>query len=232
VLGWLITRAGALRPAIQVVAALAILDSLRRVFDLPGGEVSAGWMLVALALISVVVFAALVVRDSAADLPAGRRRALAIAVTAAALGVVAIAAGAVQRHRFEDDRYADVGPVVDYVNDQAPAQLRVGIVGDGFANYPLFGPRLDNRVSYVGHRIDEMLSAFRNRRAFTRALDRGRYQVIAWRSVDTLHKGLPKRQAKWLERAGYRRVAEGHDSLLNAEVALYLPRPPHIAPLF
>jgi hypothetical protein len=77
-----------------------------------------------------------------------------------------------------------------------------------------------------------MLSAFRNRRAFIRALRRGRYQVIAWRSVDTLHKGLPKRQAKWLERAGYRRVAEGHDSLLNAEVALYLPRPPHIAPLF
>jgi hypothetical protein len=232
VLGWLITRAGALREPLQVLAALAIADSMRRIFELPGGSVGAGWLLLALAVVALVAFVSLVVRDSAADLPAGRRRALATALVAGAVGVIAIGAGAVQRHRYEPDRYANVSPVVDYVNSQAPAQLRVGIVGDGFANYPLFGPRLDNRVSYVGHRVDEMLSAFRNRRAFIRALHRGRYQVIAWRSVDTLHKGLPKRQAKWLERAGYRRVAEGHDSLLNAEVALYLPRPPHIAPLF
>jgi hypothetical protein len=223
VLAWLISSAGALGPWLQGLLALAVLDALRRNIDLPGGGVGPGWLLLAAVVLGLGLLGYLVIRDSAADLRPGRPRLVAGAICVAVLGIGAIAVGAVQKNRFEDDRYTTDGPAIDYVNDEYPAQLRIGIVGDGFASYPLFGPRLDNRVDYVGHRVDEMLKPFNRRPAFDRALRRGGYDAIAWTSLDTLHENLPLEQAKWLEQDGYRRVAEGNDPLLNSEVALYLP---------
>jgi hypothetical protein len=230
VLAWLIAGAGALKRPLQIVLGLALLDSLRRNIDLPGGEVAVGSLLLAAVLLVLAAAAFMVIRDGAAGLPAGRRRALAVAGAAAGLAIVGIAVGAAQQHRFESGRYAGVGPVVDYVNEQYPAAPRIGIVGDGFYNYPLFGPRLDNRVEYVGHRVREMLQPFEDRRAFTRALKRGNYDAIAWISVDTINPGLPERQAKWLRRAGFRLIERGTDRLLNSDAALYLPKEPKPAP--
>jgi hypothetical protein len=232
VLGWLISRAGSLRPVLLVLLALATLDALRRNLDLPGGSVAAGWLLLAAIILTLGVFLFILIRDSAADLAPGRPRLLAGLACAAVLGVVATALGAVQQNRFEDGRYEGLGPVVDYVNRQAPAQLRIGIVGDGFASYPLFGARLDNRVSYVGERVDEMLRPLTDRRDFIRALRRGHFDAIAWTSSADLDKKLPLEQARWLEQAGYRRAGEGNNPLLNSQVALYLPPKPKLAPIF
>jgi hypothetical protein len=77
-----------------------------------------------------------------------------------------------------------------------------------------------------------VLKPFSDRRDFVRALGRGRYDAIAWTSLDDLDTGYPARQVRWLKRAGYKRVAKGDNPLLNARVALYRPPQPRIEASF
>jgi hypothetical protein len=97
-------------------------------------------------------------------------------------------------------------------------------VGDGFANYPLFGDRFGNDVSYLGRREEEMLRPYDEFGPFARAVRRSEYDAIAWRDLDTLTPELPGRQARWLERLGWTRTEDGISALLlGTPVAVYLP---------
>jgi hypothetical protein len=141
----------------------------------------------------------------------------------AAAGVIGVGVAYAQEDRFTDGRYEGIGPDAAYINATAPTGNEVGLIGDGFVSYHLFGPRLGNEVTYIGERRAEMLRPFDRFGPFRRAVRSGDYDLIAWRSLDTLDAELPTRQARWLEEMGWTRTAEGPNTLLNAEVAIYLP---------
>ncbi|HEX2128409.1 MAG TPA: hypothetical protein VHF58_04250, partial [Solirubrobacterales bacterium] len=219
-LAWLLSRSRQLTMIGAGLLGLAVLDALRRAMDLPLGDLSAGALLGGVVLVVAL----------AGALRLGRGRLDASIVPKPLLaGAAVVAAGALLfltdalEDRYTEHRYADVGPDAGFANS-APPGTRIGIVGDGFVNLPLFGPRYESEVEYVGRREHEMLRPYDDFRPFARAVRRGDYGAIAWRDLDTLTPELPGRQARWLERLGWRREAEGVNSLLlGTEVAVYLP---------
>ncbi len=219
-LAWLLSRVRALTSVGAGLLGLAVLDALRRAMDLPIGDMSGGALLGGIALVALAAWVYLAGRERIRWAQVSRP------VRLAALGVVvgAIALAAyVQEDRFAEARYTSVGPDASGAN-AAPPGSHIGIVGDGFVNYPLFGDWFENEVSYVGRREQEMLRPYDEYRPFARAVRSGGYDAIAWRDLDTLTPELPARQAKWLERLGWIRAKEGVNSLLlGTEVAVYLP---------
>lgn len=219
-LAWLLSRSRELTAIGAGLLGLAVLDALRRSMDLPIGDLSAAALLGGLVLVAVGV--------SAFRLARRRLAADALPLPLLAAGAV-IAAGALLlladafEDRYTERRYAAVGPDASFAN-AAPPGTRIGIVGDGFVNYPLFGPRFEHDVAYVGRREREMLRPYDEYRPFARAVGRGDYDAIAWRDLDTLTPELPAEQARWLERLGWQRAFEGTNTLLlGTEVAMYLP---------
>ena len=71
----------------------------------------------------------------------------------------------------------------------------------------MFGPRLGNRVAYVGHFVRHLLRQYGGRRAFVAALRRGRYDLLL------IGRGAPPaptvREERWARAAGFRQVAAG-----------------------
>ena len=99
---WAFRRAGRGRWIAEVVVALAVLDAVRRAFELPGGY--AGRPAAVIAILAVAVaFAA--VRWAPTGLAWARRhRGLAVAAAAGA-AFVALLAGAAFEQRFETKRF-------------------------------------------------------------------------------------------------------------------------------
>jgi hypothetical protein len=222
-LAWLIGRSRGLTVVGVPILGLLILDALRRAIDddvlaqasLPLKDAVVGAVVVGLAV--AVGFAWR--RLSASGLSSRTRFALALAAAGAVGLVVAFA----QENRFTEDRYEGIGPDATYINETAPTGNKVGLLGDGFVSYHLFGPRLGNELTYIGRREREMLRPLDRFGPFRRAVRRGDYDLIAWRSLDTLEAELPTQQARWLEEMGWTRTAEGVNTLLNSDVAIYLP---------
>jgi 4-amino-4-deoxy-L-arabinose transferase-like glycosyltransferase len=156
--------------------------------------------------------AALLVAVAALLLLAGLRRGARLplrtgwATAGVAVAVLALAAAGqwLQRH-FNDSRYAGVDPVYTWVQADAPAGHRIGVVGDwGVTDispvWPLFGPRLGNRVHYVGPFRREMLRDYRTRASFLAGLRRQRDDLLL------VARGGPGRQERWASSAGLRAV--------------------------
>lgn len=219
-LAWFLARARELTMAGAVLLGLAVLDAIRRSRELPIGDVSAGALLAGVVVVAAIAAAIHLSRERV-DLARISRPVAAVAALVVA-GALALAAY-VQEERFADARYTQVGPDADFAN-AAPPGTRIGIVGDGFVNYPLFGPDLEHDVAYIGERDREMLRPFEEFGEFKEAVRQGDYDAIAWRDLDTLTPDLPARQARWLERLGWQKAAEGENALLlGTEVRVYLP---------
>jgi hypothetical protein len=147
------------------------------------------------------------------------RPALPAAAAAAALVICAIA-GQVLQKAFNDDRYVGQDPALDYVIANTGDGINVSLAGfwslEGVLPiYPSFGPRLENRVNFVGERIDDaLLTRFDSRRPF---LDELGLQdpdlVIVGREVpsefdpDRDRAVPPDAELTWAESTGYREVA-------------------------
>ncbi len=74
-------------------------------------------------------------------------------------------------------------PTVDYVLLHDPAHTRIAVAGtwtdQGLVPVaPLFGPRLQNTVEYVGPSVEHRLEQYSSERPFVAALRRGRYQLL------------------------------------------------------
>jgi hypothetical protein len=152
--------------------AAAIADGIRRGFDLPARNLAYG--AAALALAAAAAYALLRLKPRFPE----RRYALALA------GLVALAVfvlGYERQHAFASDRYAAADPAVR----QLERGHRIGLAGAWSAGrglapvWPAFGPRLDHRVAYVGEFRDGLMSEYRDRASWQRAVERGRYDLLA-----------------------------------------------------
>jgi hypothetical protein len=148
-----------------------------------------GVVLVALALLSA---------------PQRSRKAFSPAVVAGAVLAIALAYH-YQRH-VNPIAWQPDDATVDYVLMHDPAHTRIGVAGTWTAQglvpvAPLFGPRLQNTVAYVGPFIEHRLEQYASARAFVAALRRGRYQLLE------IGTGFPPARdpvaVNWAAAAGY-----------------------------
>lgn len=162
-----------------------------------------------------IVLTAAVVLAGAAAMRSAPRTAPAIL-----LALVAVAGFHYQRVLARRP-YFPSDPTVDYVLSRFPGHARIAITGAWTAQglvpvAPLFGPRLDNRVIYIGHDVEHRLQEYARPAPFLRALAAARPELL---EVGT---GFPPRpdptEARWAAAAGYR--------VIVASPRLILMRPP------
>lgn len=204
---WAAGRAGPLRLVVELAGALGVASALRRGFTYPGG---AHWA-IAIGVIAVLVAIAIAAgrgrRGRAA--PSGARP----AARAAAAGIVAVGLFFflyIQERAFNRDRYARSEPSLRYLANARPV-VRVGLAGvwDSAGVPPIlpaFGPRLANRVQYVGPVVRHTLLQYEQPRALAAALRRGRYDVVVLGRSS--FPGRAPTPPAWVAAAGYRQVSQ------------------------
>ncbi len=215
---WTISRAGRLRAVLEVLLAIAVLDAVRRGADLPDGTVGAPSVVIGIAIVCLALVAR---RWGGALLGLGRRRPIAAAAVVTLALVAVVVGGAALENRYAERRYAGLSEPYRLVEETAPSGRRIGIVGEGWGAYPLFGPRLGNDVGFVGEREDEMLRGYTSREEFTAAVRDRDYELVLVQEIATLGADLWRRPEYWLQQLGYRRVAEGESLVFGSQIRLY-----------
>jgi hypothetical protein len=195
-LAWVATRLGVLRLAIEVALLVEILIDLNKYVPVSGGRFT-----VALLVLAAVAAAW---RLSRSGLPA-------LARVAPAAGV--LVAGAALAYHYQRELsgtpYSPSDPAVSYVLAHDPGHTRIGLAGEWTAQglvpvAPLFGPRLENDVQYVGPVLQHRLEQYAGPTQFNRALQRGRYRLLM---VGTGFPPRPDpREQRWAQRIGYRPI--------------------------
>lgn len=213
VAGWAVGRLGRVRPILEVLVLVGFVDALRRNDSVAIGALAAG-----LAVVAVVV--GLVAWQRSAGFPRLRPAALAFGLACFAL----VVAGAldVEQRRFNDHRYSEADSASRWVSANAPADANIGVVGEGFVVYPMFGPRLRNHVQYVGPIVDGMLRAYTRPRQLEAAVRKGGYDYILVQDQPIVVRQLAQRQERWLRSAGWTLVVSGKQYVVgNVPVKLY-----------
>ena len=203
-------RQGRWRPLLEAALAIAALDGLRRGIEAGAAAWFAGVLAVAAA--GAVAFAL-------------RRRALPgvpAAATIALLVAALVAGGEAWRMRLADRTYAELDPGVGVALRLLGERGRAGLAGPGRPDpfpvvLPLFGPRLEHEVEYVGRFVDDTLQRHRTRQAFLAALARGDYEVlwIGFGRRDAAQERRPP-ELDWARAAGWREVADSYQSVVLA----------------
>lgn len=198
-------RAGIL---LEILAFAGIVDAVARDFDLPRWRTAlfgAGG--------AALLLAARTVRNRWRA-PAGP----ALAAVATALLLLAILTGQVLQARFNAHRYHGLDAAVDRVLEQ-PAHRRIGLVGASSTallppTYALFGPRLENEVTYVGPMNAGTLLDYTQESGFRDALRRGRYDLLVVSHGGVLRPDgsfsggqVTSRLLAWARASGYRPIA-------------------------
>jgi hypothetical protein len=109
----------------------------------------------------------------------------------AGVAVVGVVSGQVVADRYLVGRYRDV-PVYQWAASVSGARIAIA----GFAGqFPLYGPQLDNTVTYLGHqRSNGEFHDLRSCSAWRTALREGRYDYVVLRSERT---DVTRRQLVW-----------------------------------
>lgn len=210
---WLLDRLGRWRLVLAWIALVAIVDGVAR-----AGEVRAGAAIAAVLLLAGGLAAGLLLR---------RRPFLAISrssagVTLVGILAVAVVAGAAIQDRFNDGRYLGLDPTYDWVLTEAPAGSKVGLAGRWPVEivspvWPLFGPRVDNEVRYVGELRQEMLREIERRRPFQRRLAEDGYELLLLGRGDSAGAEGAGAERRWAMERGWRPVtASPYFTLLRA----------------
>jgi hypothetical protein len=215
--GWAIGRLRRGGTLADVALLACVVITLQRTFTPEPRNV-----VVMIAVVALAAAAGWALRSGSLKLGGGRAAALA-AVILAALAV----AGYLHERSYDRERYAGRSAAADWVRANAPSGQEIGLTGNWAADrfvpiYPLFGPRLENEVDYVGPLVDEQVRYYTDAAAFQGAVEREEYDLIA---VGTLSRPdfedfEPQRrvpdpvEAQWAEDAGYVEVARDGDFVL------------------
>jgi hypothetical protein len=206
VLGWLATRVGRWGIVVDFLALAAVVDGLRRAFDLPVRDIAVGT--VAVALLAAAAWGLLRLWRWPAPV---RKRRIALAATASAVVVVVVAAGYALERSYSRDRLVGKDATIDYFLGAARDGDRVGITGQWSVVppspvHPMFGERFRNHVDYVGEWSHGVNKPYRGEAAFGEDVRRGRYD---WLIVG---RGAPPTSTtpamSWAAASGYRLVAQ------------------------
>lgn len=185
-------RIGRLRPVLELALLVSLLVDLHRYLTAPAGRLA----VTAIALIAVGGLAVVLARGRA-------RRLLGYA---AAVSIAAVAVAYHYQRVLARTPYAPGDPTVAYVLANAPAHTRIGITASWTAQglvpvAPLFGPRFQNTVAYVGPWIQHRLEQYRTEAPFVAALRRRRYPLLE------IGTGFPPaadpKEVRWASAAGY-----------------------------
>ena len=176
-LAWAAGRLGRARIVAELAGLAAVIDGVRRGFELEARTIAAA--IAGLLLLAAAIYAVLALRARRPE------RATAVPAVAAGLAVIAvIAAGYTRQERFYDNRYrvAD-DAVISWFADGAPSGHRVALAGvwtgDGLSPvWPAFGPRIGNHVAFLGHFVDGQLREYDDESEWRHALARGRYDLL------------------------------------------------------
>jgi len=201
---WAAGRLGRARLFLEVVALGVLLDGLNK-SGAKNVDVSTKAVLAAALVVSALAGAVWVLRRRGPV----RWRSTPILVAGGCAALLVLAGLHLQEERFNDYRYALVEPTAGWVRDHAPSGRRIGVAGEGFVVYQMFGPRLENDVGYVGPVEDGLLRPHTRSKDFAAALKRNGYHLVLIQHNDVMAPGLPQRQERWLRSLGYRLVASG-----------------------
>lgn len=218
---WAAARAGRMRVVIELAAVVAVIDGLRRTFDLDAAAyLSTG---VRLAAVMLIVYGAY----RAWSQLGSRRGRLALAAAATAVAVVAVGVyGRRTQESFDATRYVGFEPTAEWVRANAPEGHRIGLAGSWTAGAiptaALYGPRLRNYVAYLGEGDGALRLPYQRRQPFQHALRDGRFDLLVVglqkRSVSQFRpsdldlplaslNGTSVPAMRWAESIGFREVA-------------------------
>lgn len=163
---------------LELAALAAVADGIRRDTPVSGSSVVYG-------LLVAVVLALLVLAGARWRQARDRGRMTVPALAAAAVGILVILAlGRVDQAQFDHHTYASFDPVFAWLDGHAPDAQRIAYVGStsdtpGLSPaLPLFGPRLGNRVVYIGHPVAHSVELPQSEQEFGQQLARGRYGLL------------------------------------------------------
>jgi hypothetical protein len=200
-MAWAATRAGRLGVAIDVLAAVAVADGLRRAFDLSRGHLAAG--VVVVAVLGAALWGASRLRTMQ------RRRGFAL--TAAAAAALIVAGGYALDRRFADHRLRGQDATLDYFLAHTRDGERVGLAEEWSVLPPapvlaMFGDRLRNRVTYVGEHQEGVNKPYRDPARFATRLARDRY---VWLMIGRgMRPPTVTPAMTWATANGYARVSQ------------------------
>jgi hypothetical protein len=208
------SAAGSLRRwgvALELAGLVAVADGIDRGSAVDSG--TAAKFALVLALASV---AALIVRRSAAARhwrTSPSTGLVAVAVVAVVVAVVAL--GRVDQRSFDRHSYASEDPVFAWIEAHTPTGHRIGLTGAVDVNtglspvLPAFGPRLGNRVTFVGDVVRHSVEVPARETAFRAELVDGRNDLLM------IGLAVAGQTEAWARGLGYRLIVR------STRVALY-----------
>jgi hypothetical protein len=213
---WLCTRLGRLGQVVQLAAVALIVKALARVY--PDHQ---GFAIALAAIVFCVGVAWWAIRQRS---PTPRLSGWLRPAAIYALLMVALVAGAFRaRSRFTYRTYAAADSTLSWLLANAPSGHAVGLANvwsnAGFSPiFPAFGPRLGNRVGYLGPFVRHLLGQYPTEASFAGGLRRGRYDLLV------IGLGFPDPQPQvpdetWAHAAGYAEVARSPRLALYARAS-------------
>jgi hypothetical protein len=138
--------------------------------------------------------------------------------------VVAVGTGYAMQHGFLRHRYDPLDPTIAWVREHAAHGQRIGLVGEWPSPeyspaLAMYGPRFQNRVSFVGPVRRGILGQYQDPAAFRRAVAGGRFDYMLVQDVP--RAGGASVEERWLRAMRFTTVAESpHLRLLVAPPTL------------
>lgn len=182
------------RLPVSLLLLAGVVDGAIRSYGEPG----AGDFLWAAVLLAVAGGLAVVLR----------RRTINPVVAAAGVLLIVIGAGWEARNRDLVEPYRDIEPTIRYIEASVPPGGRIALgktwnTAGVAPTLPAFGPRLANRVEYLGTFVDGTLRRWRRREGFDRQVRQGRYDAVILGTGVPPQDGGEEPEATWLRELGY-----------------------------
>jgi len=211
---WALTCLPRVRPIAEALIVVAIFDALSTTLGAPLQDVALPVAGLTAVLAAGVGTTLLWRRGDVAS------RASALGAAAALIAVLALV-GYIRQDSYLEHRYRGSDAVISALARSGADERRValsGVWGGGVLSpvLPAFGPRLRGRVEFIGPTVSGQLREYSDRRAWTAAVRRGRYDLLVvgrngYRGLDCLLPGREGDDDAWAAQSGYLLLARTYN---------------------